>query len=231
MAAAACLIAVPAFAGTADDFAAALDHAKTAGQYKQQAEAIETAIGKNGSALMTQLARAYYLMGEAEKKGGAGWFDKAVSAADLALKSAPDDSKAAYWRSMALLRKSDLDGGLSALGWVKDALKGLAAVAATDPSYDYAGAYRSMGKVLIEAPGWSFIGDKKKGLAYLEKAKEIAPGFPMNRLYLAQAYQKNGMKDKARAEAGQVLNAPQGGLSKQEHAELIGDAKKLLGEL
>lgn len=195
------------------DVASALDRAEEPRVFAEQAAQLETFIkGQQNSPAdaLAQLARAYYLLGEAEqdKKKKPAYLDKSVNAADRALKAAPGDYIATYWRSMSLLQKADLKGGFSALGYVKDALKGLEAVSQKDPSYDFAGAFRSRGKVLIEAPGWAFIGDKKKGLELLQKAKKIAPNLLVNRLYLAQAYKANGMPGEAMTELVYINGAP-----------------------
>ena len=150
----------------------------------------------------TGLAQAYYLQGEAEPDHArrVAYLDKAIAAADHVLGAEPGAAHALYWRSMSYLLKAEVVGGLKALRLVKQALRDLEFVASKDPAYDSAGAYRSRGKVLIDAPSWAFIGDKKKGLELLVKAKGIAPTCLINRLYLAQAYVKNGRPGEARAE-------------------------------
>jgi len=195
------------------DTAAALDREENPSRVADQAIRLEAYIAgqQNPPAdALSQLARAYYLLGEAnkDKKKRAVLFDKSVNTADRALKAAPGDYIATYWRAMSLLQKADLTGGFAALGFVKDALKNLEAVSKKDPAYDSAGAFRSWGKVLIEAPGWAFIGDKKKGLELLLKAKKIAPGLLVNRLYLAQAYKVNGMRGEAVKELEYISAAP-----------------------
>ncbi len=195
------------------DATSAMDRTESASQVAEQAIKLEAYVGgqQNPPAdALVQLARAYYLLGEAakDKKKRAALFDRSVNYADRALKTAPGDYIATYWRAMSLLQKADLTGGFAALGFVKDALKGLEAVSRKDPAYDSAGAYRSWGKVLIEAPGWAFIGDKKKGLELLLKAKKIAPNLLVNRLYLAQAYKANGMRGEAAAELEYITASP-----------------------
>ena len=157
-----------------------------------------------------QLGRALYLLGEGEKndKLKLDYLGRSLSASKTALKENPSDAVSLYWKAMALLQEADVVGGLKALSDVREALRELRTVSGVAPKYDEAGAYRSRGKVLIEAPGWSLIGDKKKGLELLVKAVNIAPANLVNRLYLAQAYIKNGMKANARTELQYILSAP-----------------------
>ncbi len=185
-----------------------------------------------GVTALTQLARAYYLMGESEKAKGPKlkYLDHAIAASDRALRASPGAPHALYWRSMALVLEAGVVNTLRALGMVREALRGLEKVSSVDPAYDSAGAYRSRGKVLIEAPAWAFIGDRKKGLALLIKARAIAPGCLVGRLYLAQAYLKNGMKAEARGEIGYILAAPVEKGSRDD-LEVKDDARRLLTEM
>jgi hypothetical protein len=60
-----------------------------------------------------------------------------------------------------------------------------------DPKYDYAGGHRTIGVLYSEAPGWpTSVGDRKKARFNLEKAVEIAPEFPENRICYMEALVK-----------------------------------------
>ena len=204
-----------AFAASVREVTSALDRAQTQSEYLKQAKSIEETPRQpkpQPPEMLAQLSRAWYLMAEAEKdkQRKLGYVQRSIDAADRALRAAPGETHAVYWRSMALLQEADVSGGFTGLKDVKAALKGLEAVSAKEPAYDFAGAYRSWGKVLIEAPSWAFIGDKKKGLELLKKAKELAPGLLVNRLYLAQAYKANGLLDKSKKELEYIRKAPLG---------------------
>ncbi|HLB24935.1 MAG TPA: hypothetical protein VJM83_01270 [Nitrospirota bacterium] len=179
---------------------------------------------------LVELSRGHYLAAEAEKDKGIklARLEKSISAADRALKKDPDAPRPLYWRSMALLLKAELTGGLKALGMVKDALRGLEKVSRAEPLYDDAGALRGRGKVLIDAPRWAFIGDRKEGLKLLEKAKSLAPDNLTNRLYLAQAYMKNGMRGAALREAQSIISAPVDEMRAEDDALAKREAHKIL---
>jgi len=227
------VFACEAWAGSSlGDITSALDRAKGPADIAREVPVLEAmAQGCRDASVYTQLSRAYYLLGEAEKKKAARlkYFDEAIAASEKALAAGPSDCHALYWRSMAKLQKADIVNSLTALGLVKDALRGLEEVEGKDALYDFAGAYRSRGKVLIEAPSWAFIGDKKKGLALLVKAKELAPGCLVNRLYLAQAYLKNDRAKEAKAEIDYILAAPPD-RDKPDDIEVKEDARKLMSE-
>ncbi len=210
----------------------ALDHAKTRDDIVRQAAKLDSLVKSAPSrGVYQQLGRALYLLGEGEKnyKRKLDYLGRSLSASKTALRENPSDTVALYWKAMALLQEADVVGGLHALSDVREALRDLKSVSELAPKYDDAGAYRSRGKVLIEAPAWSLIGDKKEGLKLLVKAVNIAPANLVNRLYLAQAYLKNDMKADAAAELEYVINAPAKNGDKDD-AETRAKALKLLKE-
>ena len=57
-----------------------------------------------------------------------------------------------------------------------------------DDKYEYAGPDRNLGQLYHQAPGWPIsLGDKKKARRHFERALEIAPDYPANRLNLIEA--------------------------------------------
>jgi tetratricopeptide (TPR) repeat protein len=215
----------------------ALDHAQSAEEILRQERLLESMAAEQAPCpridVLTQLGRAYYLLGESEtdKKKAMAYLNKAVSTLDRVLRAEPNGTHSIYWRCMALLKQSDIDGGLKALGKVKEAMKGLEVVSSRDEMYDSAGAYRTRGKVLIDAPSWSFIGDKKKGMELLEKAKNLVPSCLLNHLYLAQAYLANGRKEDAKAQLGFVMATPVNPQNQKDDMETKAEAKKLFDSL
>jgi tetratricopeptide (TPR) repeat protein len=72
---------------------------------------------------------------------------------------------------------------LGALKLLTEMERELKTVIQLDPKFDYAGGYRTLGVLYLEAPGWpTSVGDKKKARFNLEKAIEIAPEFPDNHM-------------------------------------------------
>lgn len=60
-----------------------------------------------------------------------------------------------------------------------------------DPHLDYAGPSRGLGLLYRDAPGWpASIGSRHKARQWLERAVQLAPDFPENRLCLAESYLK-----------------------------------------
>ncbi|HZR20863.1 MAG TPA: TRAP transporter TatT component family protein [Verrucomicrobiae bacterium] len=69
-----------------------------------------------------------------------------------------------------------------------------------DPSFDYAGAERSLGLLYRDAPALLSIGSKSKARAQLQRAVDLAPGYPENRLNLIESELKWGDRKGARRE-------------------------------
>ena len=57
-----------------------------------------------------------------------------------------------------------------------------------DEDFDYAGPDRFVGQLYLQAPGWpASVGSQSKARKHLERAVELAPDYPENRLNLAEA--------------------------------------------
>jgi tetratricopeptide (TPR) repeat protein len=74
-----------------------------------------------------------------------------------------------------------------------------------DPKFDFAGAHRALGILYRDAPGWpTSVGSEKKSRANLEKAVELHPEYPGNRLSLFQGYLEWGDKKLIRSKAAET---------------------------
>jgi len=69
-----------------------------------------------------------------------------------------------------------------------------------DASFDYGGPDRSLGLLYRDAPAFGSIGSRSKARAHLERAVELAPGYPENRLNLIESELKWNDRKSARRE-------------------------------
>lgn len=75
--------------------------------------------------------------------------------------------------------------------------------------FDHGGPLRVLGSLLASVPATApFHGDVEKGTALLEQAVKLAPDFPLNHYFLAQAYAKDDETAKATRHYHRVLCAP-----------------------
>jgi tetratricopeptide (TPR) repeat protein len=112
-----------------------------------------------------------------------------IDACRQALARDPKLAPAHYYLGMNLgqLARTKLLGALKLVGEMERAFK---AAAALDEQFDHAGADRCLGLLYYEAPVIGSVGSRTKARKYLERAAELAPDFPENRLNLAEAYLK-----------------------------------------
>jgi tetratricopeptide (TPR) repeat protein len=109
---------------------------------------------------------------------------------------------------------------LGALKLVDEMEVRLKAARELDPQFDYAGPDRSLGLLYLDAPGWpASIGSRAKARQHLERAVELAPDFPENRLCLLEALLKWGERKNAERHAQGLPN-----LLKTARTNLTGEA-------
>ena len=89
------------------------------------------------------------------------------------------------WLAISLSTDAGVNGGLSALGKVKEARKHLEAAKKIDATVLDGSVYTSLGSLYYQVPGWPIgFGDDDKAEAYLKKALAINPeGIDPNYFY------------------------------------------------
>ena len=108
---------------------------------------------------------------------------------------------------------------LGALSIVDEMETEFTAARALDEKFDFAGPDRTLGMLYLEAPSTISIGSRSKARTHLQRAVELAPEFPENRLSLAEARLTWRDRDGARRE----LDALEAGLTKARE-QFAGDA-------
>jgi hypothetical protein len=90
--------------------------------------------------------------------------------------------------------------GLSALKLVDQMEVEFIRAIELDASFDHAGAERSLGMLYRDAPALASIGSRSKARVHIQRAVELAPGYPENRLILIESELKWGDRKRARSE-------------------------------
>lgn len=116
----------------------------------------------------------------------------AIQGIDACRQALAHDAKSApahYYLGMNLgqLARTKLLGALKLVGEMERAFK---TAATLDEHFDSAGPDRCLGLLYYEAPVIGSVGSRPKARKHLERAAELAPEFPENRLNLAEAYLK-----------------------------------------
>jgi tetratricopeptide (TPR) repeat protein len=144
--------------------------------------------------------------------------------ADEAVRLAPENGAAHYWRGCILLHEANAE---QSLGKTNEALRELDKAEASTPAIDDGGPSRMKGKVLAEMPGL-LGGSLKKAVEAYRKSLAAAPDRITTHLWLAEAYIDGGKPDLARQELDWVLAAkPRPGHEKEDGVDQKEAADKL----
>ena len=123
-----------------------------------------------------------------------------IEAARRGIARYTDSAEAHYYLAMNLGQFAKTRG-IGALKIVHEMEREFKTAIDLDEKLDYAGPHRSLGLLYRDAPGWpTSIGSKAKARAELERATQLFPEHPDNRLSLAEAYAKWGERRSLQSE-------------------------------
>lgn len=112
-------------------------------------------------------------------------FEALVADARKLVEQYPEAAEPRIWLAIILSTDAGVNGGLGALGKVKEARKLLEAAEKINPDAMDGSIYTSLGSLYYQVPGWPIgFGDTKKAAYYLNKALSINPdGIDPNYFY------------------------------------------------
>ena len=123
--------------------------------------------------LQQRWAEIQYQLPEDQK---ADAFEALAAEAEQALAQEPDDAPLLIWRGIILSSWAGADGGLGALGKVKEAKSLLEHALRVDPQALKGSAYTSLGALYYQMPGWPIgFGDDEQAEALLKQALALNP--------------------------------------------------------
>ena len=122
-----------------------------------------------------------------------------ITACKHALERAPDSAPLHYYLGLnqGELARTRTFGALKLVDQMESEFSKAVTL---DASLDYAGPDRSLGLLYRDAPVIGSIGSRSKARQHLERALELAPGYPENRLNLIESELKWGDRKAARRE-------------------------------
>ncbi|MBB3329615.1 tetratricopeptide (TPR) repeat protein [Halomonas campaniensis] len=129
--------------------------------------------------------------------------------AERQLADHPDSAERLIWAGIVRSSQAGAEGGLGALGLVKQARRHLEAALAQDPLALEGSAYTSLGALYYQVPGWPLgFGDDDKAEWHLRRALAINPE-GLDSLYFWGDYlHQQGRDDEARQALERALQAP-----------------------
>ena len=165
--------------------------------------------------------------------------DRGISAARKAIADAPDCAPAYYYLGLNL-GQSARTKSLGALKLVSQMERALIRAGELDPQFDFAGPDRSLGLLYRDAPSIISVGSRNKARQHLQRAVELAPDYPENRLNLIESEikwneRKAARRDLMALEAGwdtakRKFAGPRWASSWQDWQARLESAQRVLGE-
>ena len=184
----------------ADTPAAAAESTAYAQKRLQEAQArYRSAIGEVAAAW--QFGRACFDLAELATNNTqrASLAEQGIEACRLATARESNSAPAHYYLGLNLGQLARTKG-LGALKLVGQIEQTFARAHALDEHLDYAGPDRHLGILYRDAPAIVSVGSRTRARARLQRAVELAPQFPENRLNLIEAYVKWGERVQASRE-------------------------------
>jgi len=180
-----------------------------------------------------RLAKSYYWLGEhSPQDAKLELFQKGIDWSKKAIEINPKSAGGYLWLGVNNGKCGEAKGILKSLflvGPIKDAMQQVIAI---NPSYNYGGAYRVLGRMYFKLPRFAG-GGMDKSISHLKKAIEYGPEATTNHVFLAEAYVAQKEYNRARQELNFVLQAslipglePEGKEDKAAAQRLLVDLNK-----
>jgi hypothetical protein len=133
--------------------------------------------------------------------------DQGIAACRQLLARESNSAQGHYYLAIELGQLADTKRNLAAYKMVKEMEHEFKTAGDLDEHFDYAGTARCLGLLYRDAPGWPVsIGSRRKAREWLERAANLAPGYPENQLNLVESYLR--WRERTEAErAWQTLDA------------------------
>ncbi len=144
--------------------------------------------------------------------------EQGIAACKQALEHAPDSAPLHYYLGLNLgeLARTKTFGALRLVDQME---REFTRSIELDSMFDYAGAERSLGLLYRDAPALASIGSRSKARIHLQRALDLAPRYPENRLNLVESELKWSDRKTARKELKALMDSWDAA-----HAEFAGPA-------
>lgn len=154
-------------------------------------------------------------------------FQEGINRARAAVALHPKGAEGHFWLGVLDGVYGETKGIFKSLSMVPEIKQEMAAALAINPSVEGGGPDRVLGRLYYKLPGFKG-GDDKKSIEHLEKSLKDAPTNALTRLYLAETYKSEGMKDKALEEVKAIVAMTPDPRWVPEHPSIKAEALRLL---
>jgi tetratricopeptide (TPR) repeat protein len=180
-------------------------------------------------------ARACYFCGhysltEAPDEELLALFQDGIDRARAAVAANPKGAEGHFWLGVLDGVYGETKGMFKSLAMVPEIKAEMKAAMDLDPAVEGFGPDRVLGRLFYKLPGFKG-GDNKKSIEHLEKSVQGAPTNALTRLFLAEVYKSEGMKDKALEQAKFIVAMTPDPRWTAEHPSIKAQAETLVKKL
>ena len=154
-------------------------------------------------------------------------FQEGINRARAAVALNPKGAEGHFWLGVLDGVYGETKGIFKSLAMVPEIKQEMAAALAISPSVEGGGPDRVLGRLYYKLPGFKG-GDNAKSIEHLEKSLKDAPTNALTRLYLAETYKSEGMKDKALEQVRAIVAMTPDPRWVPEHPSIKAEAQRLL---
>lgn len=164
---------------------------------------------------LLRLTRVHYWIGQnleaTDEKSALSHYGKGKEYGKRAAEAAPDQPGGYFFGAACLARENSLKGSFSNLFGIKEVRRQNEKAASIQADYFYRGPDRFFCAYYTKLPGL-LGGSVSKAIVHGRKAVEAHPNYIGNRVFLAEAYLKDGKEDLARRELEAAIAVPEAAL-------------------
>jgi len=169
----------------------------------------------------------HYCLADAADSELLALFQEGINRARAAVALNPKAAEGHFWLGVLDGVYGETKGIFKSLSMVPEIKQEMAAASAINPSVEGGGPDRVLGRLYFKLPGFKG-GDNKKSIEHLEKSLKDAPTNALTRLYLAETFKSEGMKDKALEQVKFIIAMTPDPQWVPEHPSIKAEAQKLL---
>jgi tetratricopeptide (TPR) repeat protein len=169
----------------------------------------------------------HYCLADAPDSELLALFQDGINRARAAVALNPKGAEGHFWLGVLDGVYGETKGIFKSLSMVPEIKQEMAAASAINPSVEGGGPDRVLGRLYFKLPGFKG-GDNKKSIEHLEKSLQDAPTNALTRLYLAETFKSEGMKDKALEQVKFIIAMTPDPQWEPEHPTIKAEAQRLL---
>ncbi len=154
-------------------------------------------------------------------------FQQGIDMARAAVTLDPKGAEGHFWLGVLDGVYGETKGIFKSLSMVPEIKQEMQASLDIDPAVEGYGPDRVLGRLYYKLPGFKG-GDNKKSIECLERSLKGAPTNALTKLYLAETYKSEGMKDKAIAQLREIVAMTPDPRWVPEQPKIKAEAQRLL---